>query len=126
MIKPWALASAEIFFSYSCDEINYDLNSDFFWKRVTSLLVIGLNHYQFFMNIAGCCIVFLYNKWDESLVGPTYDLCDLDVEFHQDLTGPSDHPTTPERSCSSIISPAQPRIVVRWSETPDWWHFREG
>ena len=48
------------------------------------------------------------------------------VEFHQDLTGPSDHPTTPERSCSSIISPAQQIIGVRWSVTPDWWHIREG
>ena len=48
------------------------------------------------------------------------------VEFRQDFTGPSDRPTTPERGCSPIVSPAQQRIGVRWSVSPDWRLIREG
>ena len=47
------------------------------------------------------------------------------VEFRQDLTGPSDIPTTPERSESLLLSPAQQRVRVRRSVSPDRRLIRE-
>ena len=46
-------------------------------------------------------------KWSEELFKihlPTYVTY---VEFRQNLTGPSDSPTTPQRFISSLFSPAQ-------------------
>ena len=48
------------------------------------------------------------------------------VEFRPDLTGPSAIPTTPERCKSLLLSPAQQRVRVWRSVSPDRRFIRDG
>ena len=48
------------------------------------------------------------------------------VELRQDLTGPSAIPTTPERCKSLLLSPAQQRVRVWRSVSPDRRFIRDG